>query len=89
MKATLNAKVISSKENSSKNEQYKRDFPFIVDMLIPEVIDGEKVFVPHTRIPSKLKLEKGEQSLEVEFSGSAKSYELRVVILDIAKTLKK
>lgn len=89
MKATLNAKVISSKENSSKNEQYKKDFPFLVDMLVPEIIDGEKVFVPHTRIPSKLKLEKGECSLEVEFSGSAKSYELRVVILDTAKALKK
>lgn len=89
MKATLNAKIISSKENNSKNEQYKKDFPFIVDMLVPEIIDGEKVFVPHTRIPSKTKLEKGEQSLEVEFSGSARAYELRMVILDVVKTLKK
>lgn len=82
MKAMIQAKVLKVSPNQSKNENYNRDYPFLVDLVIPEVIEGERVAVPHTRIASKISLEKGEQNLEVEIM-AGKAYELRFTVCGV------
>lgn len=84
MKAVIQAKVIKVQANNSKNPEYNKDYPFLVDLLVSDVMEGERVSIPHERIASKVGLEKGEATLEVRFM-AGKAYELRFSIVDIVK----
>lgn len=87
MKAFIQAKVSKCIENNSKNTDYNKEFPFLVNLVIPEIMDGEKVSIPHERVASKINIEKGETTLEVNVSGG-KNYELRFNITGVLKDLK-
>jgi hypothetical protein len=87
VKAVIQAKVIRIQENKSKNPEYNKDYPFLVDLLVSDVMEGERVSIPHERVASRVGLEKGEATLEVSFM-AGKSYELRFSIVDIVKNKK-
>ena len=50
-------------------------------------MDGEKVSIPYSRVASKIGLEKGDGTFDVNISGG-KNYEVRLNILGVVKETK-
>lgn len=87
MRALVNAKVIKTRENPSKKEDFKKEYPYVAELLLPDIIEGDKVFIPNSFVPSKINLEKGDQLIEVKIQGS-NNYELRIFIEALAEKQK-